>query len=76
MPTASTRTVLVTGAPGNTGEALLELLKERGVAVRVLVRHDRDAAKLGVPLDSIAVGDFDNGGSVAAALKGVDRRTL
>ena len=76
MPTASRKTVLVTGATGNTGGALLRLLKERGVAVRVLVRHEQDAAKVGMPPDSIAVGDFDNAASVTAALEGVDSAYL
>ena len=38
MPT-SVRAVLVTGATGNTGGALLQRLKEQGVAVRALVRR-------------------------------------
>ena len=76
MSTPAVRTVLVTGATGNTGGALLKLLNERRVAVRVLVRHDRDAAKLGMPADSIAVGDFDDADSIAAALRSVDSAYL
>jgi uncharacterized protein YbjT (DUF2867 family) len=35
--------VLVTGATGGTGSALLELLVSRGVGVRAMVRREGDA---------------------------------
>ena len=68
---SSTNVVLVTGATGNTGSALLRLLQERGVPVRAMVRHQRDVAKLGGSSASIVMGDFDDANSIAAALDGV-----
>jgi uncharacterized protein YbjT (DUF2867 family) len=59
--------VLVTGATGNTGRALLEALTGRGIPARAMVRRaaDRDGLPAGVQ-----VADFDDAGSVAAALQG------
>ena len=67
----SPETVLLTGATGNTGAVLLQLLKERGVAVRALVRNERHVDRLGLSRDSVAIGDFDDAASIAAALAGV-----
>jgi uncharacterized protein YbjT (DUF2867 family) len=63
-------TVLVTGATGNVGSAVVAELRRRGAAVRAFVR--RPAEKLGDDVE-IAIGDFDDPGSVRAALRGVDR---
>jgi uncharacterized protein YbjT (DUF2867 family) len=68
---SSTGTVLVTGATGNTGSALLRLLEERGVPVRAMVRHDRDVTRLGTSSAASVIGDFDDADSIAAALDGV-----
>jgi nucleoside-diphosphate-sugar epimerase len=38
--------ILVTGATGNTGSALLQQLEGRGVRVRAMVRSDKDGARL------------------------------
>jgi uncharacterized protein YbjT (DUF2867 family) len=76
MPTPSTKTVLVTGATGNTGAVLLRLLEERGVKARAMIRHERDIARLGNTSASIVIGDFDDANSVAAALDGVDSAYL
>jgi uncharacterized protein YbjT (DUF2867 family) len=67
--------VLVTGATGNTGRALLDALVRRGVPVRAMVRAEADGGKLpaGVPL---AVADFDDPASIAAALEGAERAYL
>jgi uncharacterized protein YbjT (DUF2867 family) len=67
--------VLVTGATGNTGRALLEALTGRGVPARAMVRRDadRDGLPAGV---QVAVADFDDAGSVAAALRGAGRAYL
>lgn len=75
MPTSS-RTVLVTGATGNTGGALLQHLKERGAEVRAMVRNERDIARLGSVVDSVVIADFGNAASIAAALDGVDSAYL
>src|SRR3954464_7365985 len=65
------RTILVTGATGTTGSALLRLLEQRGVAVRAMIRRDRDAARLGLTPAAVVVADFDDPGSIRAALRGV-----
>jgi NAD(P)H dehydrogenase (quinone) len=62
--------ILVTGATGNIGRALVAHLVAAGAPVRTLVRDiQRGAALLpGVPL---ALGDFGNPASLASALVGV-----
>jgi uncharacterized protein YbjT (DUF2867 family) len=69
------RPVLVTGATGNTGRAVLDALTQQGAPVRAMVRTEADRSKLpaGVPL---AVADFDDTASVAAALHGAGRAYL
>jgi uncharacterized protein YbjT (DUF2867 family) len=66
-------TVLVTGATGNVGSAVIRELLARGAAVRAFVR-DR-AAELPDGVER-AVGDFDDLSSIRAALDGVDRLFL
>ena len=67
-------TILVTGANGTTGSAVVRALVERGAPVRALVRHpDKLAATPGV---EVAIGDFDDADSLAAALVGVDHAYL
>jgi uncharacterized protein YbjT (DUF2867 family) len=63
-------TVLVTGATGNVGAAVIRALADRGVAVRAFVRDA--AAELPDGVEH-AVGDFDDGASVRRALAGVAR---
>jgi uncharacterized protein YbjT (DUF2867 family) len=67
--------VLITGATGNTGRAVLDELIARGVPVRAMVRSAAGRSRLpaGTP---VAVADFDDGGAVAAALDGVRRAYL
>jgi uncharacterized protein YbjT (DUF2867 family) len=62
-----TGTILVTGATGSTGSALVERLVARGAPVTAMVR-DASRAPRGVP---VAVADFDDAAAVAAALRGV-----
>lgn len=67
--------ILVTGATGNTGRAVVDALASRGVPVRVMVRSHADRAKL--PADvAVAVADFDDPPSIAAALDGAERAYL
>jgi uncharacterized protein YbjT (DUF2867 family) len=68
---APPETLLVTGATGNTGSALLQLLEQRGAAVRAMVRRETDAARLGSTSTSIVVADFGDTAAIAAALRGV-----
>ena len=69
------RPVLVTGATGNTGRALIDALTRRGAPVRAMVRSGADRGKLpaGVPA---VVADFDDPESIAAALTGAERAYL
>ena len=68
--------VLVTGATGTVGSSVVRAVQERGMPVRAFVRDGRRAASaLGSDVD-IAVGDLADAGSVATAMKGVDRLFL
>ncbi|RZT83431.1 uncharacterized protein YbjT (DUF2867 family) [Pseudonocardia sediminis] len=69
-------TVLVTGATGNTGAPLVDLLVRRGVQVRATVRSERDLARFAGAGVEAVVADFDDAGSIAAALDGVERTYL
>ncbi|MFT6957006.1 MAG: hypothetical protein ACJAYC_002013 [Halieaceae bacterium] len=67
-------TILVTGATGTQGGAVARNLLRRGYTVRALTRDTEGAgakalANLGAEL---VQGDFDDVGSIAAAMKGVD----
>ena len=66
--------ILVTGATGNTGAAVLGALLERDAAVRAFV-HDPEkfSAPAGV---EVAAGDFRDAASMDAALAGVDHAYL
>ncbi|HET8755831.1 MAG TPA: SDR family oxidoreductase [Solirubrobacteraceae bacterium] len=64
-------TVLVTGATGNVGAAAVEALRRRGATVRAFVRRPVD-----LPGVEVAIGDFEDPGSIRAALDGVDRVLL
>jgi uncharacterized protein YbjT (DUF2867 family) len=73
--TQQDKPILVTGATGNTGRALVDALARRGALVRAMVRAEADRAKLpaGVPA---VVADFDDLASIAAALEGAERAYL
>jgi len=66
-------TVLVTGMTGKTGRRVAESLVNRGVGVRVLVRDIERGkmATLGMGVE-LALGDFDDPETVAAAASGCD----
>ena len=63
-------TVLVTGATGNVGSAVVAELRRRGVTVRAFVRQPTGA--LGDDVE-LAIGSFEDPASIRAALAGVDR---
>jgi uncharacterized protein YbjT (DUF2867 family) len=67
--------VLITGATGNTGRALLDALAGRGSPVRAMVRTEADRSKLPAGVD-VAVADFDDAAAVAAALDGAQQAYL
>ena len=68
-------TILVTGATGNTGRAIVDALTRQGASVRAMVRAEADRSRLpdNVP---VAAADFDNPASIAAALAGAERAYL
>ncbi|MGV9378169.1 NmrA family NAD(P)-binding protein [Nonomuraea sp. NPDC003707] len=65
--------ILVTGATGSIGTHLVRLLGEKGVAFRALVRDEDKGRALGC---DVVIGDFDDPGSLTAAMEGVDRLFL
>lgn len=64
--------ILVTGATGQIGATLVELLADRGAGVRAMVRTpDRAAGSLDARA-AVAVADFDDPERLRAALDGTD----
>lgn len=61
--------ILVTGATGTIGRALVRQLKARGLPFRALVRSEAKGAALQC---EYVVGDFDRADTVAQALDGAD----
>ena len=69
--------ILVTGATGQHGTALLRLLSARGIAARALVRNPAKAdAIAALPHVEIVHGDMARPDTLATALRGVDRAIL
>jgi uncharacterized protein YbjT (DUF2867 family) len=66
-------TVLVTGATGNVGRAVVRELRERGAAVRALVRDPERAAGILGPGVELAAGNFEDPASLRRALAGAER---
>jgi len=74
MPDSAT--ILVTGATGNTGSALLSALQGRDVSVRAMVRSAGDGERVAAESTESVVADFDDRPSLEAALRGVNRAYL
>ena len=69
-------TVLVTGATGTIGSAVVRDLRRRGVATRAFVRdRARALAVLGDDVE-LATGDLADPSSIRTALRGVQRLLL
>lgn len=68
-------TILVTGATGNTGRAVVDALVERGASVRAMVRSEAARSRLRAGVDGV-VADLDEPAAVAAALEGAERAYL
>jgi uncharacterized protein YbjT (DUF2867 family) len=67
--------VLVTGATGNVGSAVVAELLKRGTDVRALIRKPEDAHKLPARVE-VAIGDLLDPVAVEEAMKGVDKLFL
>jgi uncharacterized protein YbjT (DUF2867 family) len=65
--------ILVTGATGTNGRAVVERLAAAGAKVRALVRDPARAVDLRSPSVEIVRGDLDDPGSLGPALAGVSR---
>ena len=68
--------ILVTGATGNTGSAVLQQLEGRGAVVRVMVRSSSDVVRLPKTSATVVEGNLDDPRSLKAALAGVARAYL
>lgn len=63
--------ILITGASGNVGGAVLSEALQSGLKVRAMYRSREDAAKAPAGAEAV-VADFADGESLQKALKGVD----
>jgi uncharacterized protein YbjT (DUF2867 family) len=74
MATNSKRTIVVTGATGKQGSAAFRHLKQRGFALRALVRNPEKAEVRELEGSRVEVlrGDFDDSESMERALDGAD----
>lgn len=69
--------ILVTGATGLNGKALVRRLSAKGVPLRALVRNAAKAADIAaLPNVEIAIADMTKPETLPAALRGVDRAML
>jgi uncharacterized protein YbjT (DUF2867 family) len=66
-------TLLLTGAAGGTGRAVLAALKRRGARVRAMATREASAQALReAGADETALARFDDPAALAAALRGID----
>ena len=68
-------TLFVSGANGNLGRRVVELLRERGYAGKIIA-GTRNPAALDIPGVEVRKADFTDPAGLAAALAGVDRMLL
>ncbi len=63
--------ILITGASGNVGSAVLEEIRKSGQLFRAMYRSESDAAKASEKIDTV-IADFADKESLFRALDGVD----
>ena len=66
-------TILVLGATGNTGTAIVSQLKAKQADFSVMTAKIEDAAKLNLEGERIRIGDFSDIASLITAFKGIQR---
>ena len=66
------RVILITGASGNTGGAVLDAALASGLPARAMYRDERDAAKARGQTTAV-LADFGNRDSLVRALDGIER---
>jgi uncharacterized protein YbjT (DUF2867 family) len=65
--------ILVTGAAGKTGKAVIEALAARGARARALIRRPERAAELkALGAAEVSIGGFDDDAALSRAATGVD----
>jgi NAD(P)H dehydrogenase (quinone) len=65
--------ILITGAGGKTGKAVLEALVARGAAVRAFVRNtSHHAALKAIGISDVVIGEMDDPRALSQAVHGVD----
>jgi len=70
---SATGKILVTGATGNNGSALIQSLKAMGANVRALVHHESKAQSLREAGVEVVIGDYLQPETLDAAFEGVDK---
>jgi uncharacterized protein YbjT (DUF2867 family) len=66
--------ILISGASGMTGEAIIKKLKGRGEHVVALVRSDKSGERLmNIGADSYRIGNMRDAASLDAAMKGIEK---
>ncbi len=65
------RDILLTGATGNTGQFIVQELKQRGVPFKALARSEKRRTELAAAGIPTVAGDFNDPASLEAALSGV-----
>lgn len=68
--------ILITGATGNIGSALIQQFAAAGIPVRALVRSPEKAKQIATSAVEIALGDFSQPEQLKSALQGVKKLFL
>jgi uncharacterized protein YbjT (DUF2867 family) len=68
--------ILVTGATGTSGSAIVRQLSAGGVSFRAMVRNPARAEALRLPGAEVVAGDFDRPQTLDSALRGIERALL
>ena len=78
MPTSTAPTILVTGATGHLGAAVVAQLLRRGPAARIaaFARDEAKAAPLRASGVDVRLGDLDDPASLERAMRGIERVLL